>query len=307
MVGTGKQLNEEQVGKRLGNCLVKTALSLGNGATLGYTSHNTVIAELLTMKMTICHYFIRIGCAVMLLVSGSSAYADSSTHTGKGTFYDYSGGGNCSLPVSTTTLTAAMNATDYANSAACGGFIKVTNNDTGLSVTVRVDDQCPECAPGNVDLDQDAFAQIANLATGIIPIRWQYVANDQAGNLKLYFEGSSSQWWTAVQVRDHRYPIAKLEARLSGSSNAYTSVARESHNYFVAPSGLGSGPYDFRITDLWGQTVEIKAIQLMPGVELDSGTQFDVANNSSNGGSGATDWTILLLLGGLVARRLQRG
>jgi hypothetical protein len=38
MVGTGKQLNEEQVGKRLGNCLVKTALSLGNGATLGYTA-----------------------------------------------------------------------------------------------------------------------------------------------------------------------------------------------------------------------------------------------------------------------------
>ena len=202
MVGTRKQLNEEQVGKRLGNCLVKTALSLGNGATLGYTSHNTVIAELLTMKMTICHYFIRIGCAVMLLVSGSSAYADSSTHTGKGTFYDYTGGGNCSLPVSTTTLTAAMNASDYANSAACGGFIKITNNDTGLSVTVRVDDQCPECAPGNVDLDQDAFAQIANLATGIIPISWQYVANAQAGNLKLYFEGSSSQWWTAVQVRD---------------------------------------------------------------------------------------------------------
>ncbi|WGZ94811.1 MAG: hypothetical protein QJT81_02115 [Candidatus Thiothrix putei] len=153
----------------------------------------------------------------------------------------------------------------------------------------------------------------------------RYGANAQAGNLKLYFEGSSSQWWTAVQVRDHRYPIAKLEARLSGSSNAYTSVARESHNYFVAPSGLGSGPCDFRITDFWGQTVEIKAIQLMPGVELDSGTQFEVydaatpannsstaavstaANTSSNGGSGATDWMILLLLGGLVARRLQRG
>ncbi len=284
-----------------------------NRATLGYTAHNTVIDELLTMKMTICHYFIRIGFAVMLLVSGSSAYADSSTHTGKGTFYDYTGGGNCSLPVSTTTLTAAMNASDYANSAACGGFIKVTNTDTGLSVTVRVDDQCPECAPGNVDLDQDAFAQIANLATGIIPIRWQYVANDQVGNLKLYVEESSSQWWMAVQVRDHLYPIAKLEARLSGSGNAYTTIARESHNYFVAPSGLGIGPYDFRITDFWGQTIDVPSIPLMPGVELDTGTQFDVYDESAatstttSSGAGATDWPILLLLGGLLTRRLQRG
>jgi expansin (peptidoglycan-binding protein) len=263
------------------------------------------------MTISVFHHSMRISCALLLLASGGSAYADSSTHTGQGTFYDYSGGGNCSLPVPTTTLTAAMNASDYANSAACGGLIQITNKDSGLSVTVRVDDQCPECAPGNVDLDQDAFAQIANLDTGIIPISWHYVANDQVGNLKLYVEGSSSQWWMAVQVRDHLYPIAKLEARTAGSGNAYTTIVRESHNYFVAPSGLGIGPYDFRITDFWGQTIDVPGIPLMPGVELDTGTQFDVydesAATSTSSGAGATDWPILLLLGGLLTRRLQWG
>jgi expansin (peptidoglycan-binding protein) len=266
------------------------------------------------MTISIVQTFMRSGCALILLVAGGSVYADSSTHTGKGTFYSYSGGGNCSLAVPTTMLTAAMNATDYANSAACGGLIKITNPDTGRSVTVRVDDQCPECAPGNVDLAQDAFVQIADIATGIIPIQWHYVANDQVGNLKLYFEGSSSQWWTAIQVRDHLYPLAKLESRLSGSSNAYTTVARESHNYFVAPNGLGIGPYDFRITDFWGQTLEVKSVQLLPGMELDTGTQFAVHveavgsavdTGSNSGGGGVADWSILFLFGGLGTRYLR--
>jgi expansin (peptidoglycan-binding protein) len=86
-----------------------------------------------------------------------------------------------------------MNATDYDGSAACGGLIVVTNDDTGLSVTVRIDDQCPECAKGDVDLDQNAFAQIAEIEKGRIPISWHYIANDQAGNMKLYFkEGSTT-------------------------------------------------------------------------------------------------------------------
>lgn len=274
------------------------------------------------MNTSIFQYLVRSTFLVMLLAASGSSYAESVIHTGKGTFYNYAGGGNCSLPVPTYTLTAAMNATDYANSAACGGVIKVTNTDTGLSVTVRVDDQCPECAPGSVDLDQKAFAQIANIATGIIPISWQYVANDQAGNIKLYFDASSSQWWNAVQVRDHLYPLSKLEYRLSGSGKDYMAVAKESHNYFVAPNGMGLGPFDFRLTDLWGQIVEVKQISFILGTELDTGAQFAVYKEGSSttntntpvtnstattgGGGGVTDWSILLL-GGLLARRLANG
>lgn len=252
------------------------------------------------------------GLVLMLLFFAAVARADSSTHSGTGSFYFYSGGGNCSLPVPGYILTAAMNASDYANSAACGGVIEITNTNNGRSVKVRVDDQCPECAPGNVDLSRDAFAQIADLATGLVPIRWHYVANDQAGNIKFYFEPGSSQWWAGVQLRDHLYPITKLEYRASGSGNAYTSIAREPHNYFIAASGMGLGPFDFRITDMRGQVIEVSRIAFTTGVELNSGVQFAGGNGGgttvtgSNGGSGAAGWPVLLLLAGGLALRLRR-
>ncbi len=224
---------------------------------------------------------------VCMACFSSSIFADSSTHHGEGTFYGYGGGGNCSFPMPDSLLTAAMNATDYDGSAACGGVIVVTNEDTGLSVTVRIDDQCPECAKGDVDLDQAAFAQIADISAGRIPIKWHYVANDQSGNIKLYFKEGSSQWWTAVQVRDHRYPITQLEYRITGSGNDYTKVSREPYNYFVGYSGFGVGPYDFRITDFWGQTVEINAVSLVLTTEIDTGVQLQ--EHVENGDGTADD------------------
>ncbi|WP_428244010.1 expansin EXLX1 family cellulose-binding protein [Gynuella sp.] len=217
----------------------------------------------------------------------TSAQADNSTHNGEGTFYGYDGGGNCSyVDPPDDILTAAMNATDYDNSAACGGVIVVTNENTGLSVTVRIDDQCPECAPGDVDLSQDAFAEISELVAGRIPIHWHYIANPIAGNMKLYFKEGSSQWWTAVQVRDHLYPIKSLGYRISGSGADYTTLPRKPFNYFLAESGFGIGPYDFKITDFWDQSVEVAGISLQLTTEIDTGTQFPAYNDGGNDNGG---------------------
>jgi expansin (peptidoglycan-binding protein) len=192
---------------------------------------------------------IRVSVALLMSVFTPLSLADNSTHTGEGTPYGYGGGGNCSFPKPSNILTAAMNKADYDDSAACGGLIVVTNDDTGLSVTVRIDDQCPECAKGDVDLDLNAFTQIAELEKGRIPISWHYIANDQAGNMKLYFKEGSSESWTAVQVRDHLYPIAKVAYRVSGTGSGYIDLPRKPYNYFVDEGGFGVGPYDFRITD----------------------------------------------------------
>jgi expansin (peptidoglycan-binding protein) len=219
--------------------------------------------------------------ALLMTISPPLSHADSSPHSGEGTFYGYGGGGNCSFPKPDNIQTAAMNATDYDGSAACGGVIVVTNDDTGLSVTVRIDDQCPECAKGDVDLDQNAFAQIAEISKGRIPISWHYVANDQAGNMKLYFKEGSTRWWTAVQVRDHLYPIAKLGYRITGSGSDYTDLPRKPYNYFLDSGGFGDGPYDFRITDFWGQTVEVSGISLVVTSEIDTGMQFPVYGGSN--------------------------
>ncbi|MEJ2621382.1 MAG: expansin EXLX1 family cellulose-binding protein [Candidatus Thiodiazotropha sp.] len=229
----------------------------------------------------------QLGTALLLTVGASLSLADGSEHRGEATFYGYGGGGNCSFPLPTGILTAAMNASDYDNSSACGGVIVVTNEDTGLSVTVRIDDQCPECAPGDVDLDQDAFAQIADIATGRIPIRWHYLANDQAGSVKLVFKEGSSQWWTGVQVRDHLYPISRLEYRQTGSGDGYQQVSRQPYNYFVEASGFGAGPYDFKITDFWGQSIEVSGVALTLGSEINTGHQFPV--HASDGGEDSAE------------------
>ena len=205
--------------------------------------------------------------------------ATESTHSGKGTFYSYGGGGNCSFPTPDETIyTAAMNASDYDNSSACGAYIKVTNTDTNQSITVRIDDQCPECSKGDVDLDKTAFAKIAAIETGIIPISWHYVADPIEENIKLYFKEGSSQWWTGIQVRDHKYPIKTLKYRISGSGNDFTTVERQSYNYFVKNDGFGVGPYDFQITDSKGQTLTVKSISLILNSEIDTAAQFPDAD-----------------------------
>ncbi len=78
-----------------------------------------------------------------------------------------------------------------------------------------------------------------------MPITWRYVACSYP-SMKLYFKEGSSQWWTAVQVREHRYPIKSLAWRASGSGAAYVTLPREPYNYFLAASGMGPGPYDIR-------------------------------------------------------------
>jgi expansin (peptidoglycan-binding protein) len=233
----------------------------------------------------------RFNLPIALLVATLSplSLADNSTHTGEGTLYGYGGGGNCSFPKPSNILTAAMNKADYNDSAACGSLIVVTNEDTGLSVTVRIDDQCPECAKGDVDMDIKAFTQIAELSKGRIPISWHYVANDQAGNMKLYFKEGSSRWWTAVQVRDHLYPIRKLGYRATGSGSNFIDLPRKPYNYFLAESGFGDGPYDFLITDFWGQTVEVSGIEFAETKEIDTGMQFPVYGGGNNHESDSSD------------------
>jgi expansin (peptidoglycan-binding protein) len=173
--------------------------------------------------------------------------------TGEGTYYDADGSGNCSFdPSPDDLLVAAMNEADYAGSGACGACAAVEG--PAGSVRVRIVDRCPECAQGDIDLSPEAFEQIAELAAGRVPITWRYVPCEIDGPLRYRFKEGSNQWWTAIQVRNHRHAVASLEARPTGGD--WRAVPRENYNYFVAADGLGDGPIDLRITDVHGQAVE---------------------------------------------------
>ncbi|MCW7539509.1 expansin EXLX1 family cellulose-binding protein [Aquabacterium sp. A7-Y] len=166
--------------------------------------------------------------------------------SGEATFYDATGAGNCSFDPSPGDLrVVALNPADYAGSAACGGFMSV-RGPRG-SVTVRVVDQCPGCQAGHLDLSREAFAQIADPASGKVPVSWQFVAGQLNGPVQYRYKEGSSRWWTAIQVRNHRLPIAKLEIRPSGSSG-WITVRREPYNYFVHPGTIAPGALQVRIT-----------------------------------------------------------
>jgi expansin (peptidoglycan-binding protein) len=264
-----------------------------------------------------------IRCAMLTAVSsllsvGAFAQAGyQSTHTGKGTYYGYGGGGNCSFPMpASTVLTAAMNAADYNASQACGAYIEVTNLNTMQTVVVRIDDQCPGCGVGDVDLAEQAFAKISPLGAGVIPIRWKYV-DGPTTPAKVYFKEGSSEWWAGVQVREHRNPVASVAYRRTGSGSSYAGMARESYNYFIAPSGMGTGPYDLQITDVFGNVLNVGSVPLQVTTEISTAQQFPqvLAMGATGGGSSGTpptttaattslspinDWNVTLTIAGTV-------
>jgi expansin (peptidoglycan-binding protein) len=83
-----------------------------------------------------------------------------------------------------------------------------------------------------------------------VDITWQVISPALAGPIAYHFKDGSNQWWTAVQIRNHRNPIARLEYR---AGSAWVEVPRTDYNYFVQTNpGMGPGPYQFRVTDRYG-------------------------------------------------------
>jgi expansin (peptidoglycan-binding protein) len=193
-------------------------------------------------------------------------------HYGEATYYYATGAGACSFdPSPGDLLVAAMNGAEYDDAAWCGAYVHVTGPKG--AVTVRMVDLCPGCKAGDLDLSEEAFSLIANLAQGRVPISWQLVSPDLPGPIAYHFNSGSSQWWTAVQIRNHRNPIARLEYRTSDGE--WVTVPRTSWNYFVQTGpGMGPGPYNFRVTDSYGNVLTDYGVAHVAGETVSGGSQF---------------------------------
>ncbi len=185
---------------------------------------------------------------------GSSSTFSAALKQGKATYYDYSAASAvaCSFDISSDTDVTALPDPDYGNSAACGACVEVAGPKG--KVTVRVVDRCPDCEANHIDLSAQAFAKIADPTLGQVAITYRAVACNVDGPMSYRVKEGSSQYWTAIQVRNHRLPIAKLEYLKDG---AFTDMPREDYNYFVDSSGVGMQPsgISLRITAVDGQVV----------------------------------------------------
>lgn len=171
-------------------------------------------------------------------------------HNGEATFYwGANGEGSCSFDSSTSDLLiGAMNLFDFAGSQICGAYVRVTGPDT--TIKIRIVDLCPECPRGNIDLSPQAFSLIADTLLGRVPISWYLVPGETEGPIAYRFKDSVNQWWTAVQIRNHRYPIYSVQYLTS--ENSFQNLPRMSYNYFVGYANMGTDPFTFKITDIYG-------------------------------------------------------
>lgn len=181
-------------------------------------------------------------------------------HTGEASYYD--GGiesGNASLaPVPDGIYVTAINATDYHGSMLAGAYLEVVSS-SGKSVNVYVTDRSGQ-SEGDLDLNTAAFEQIASLDAGRIDITWTIIPYPTEEGMHYQFSSDSSSSWFSLQIRYHVYPIYSLE--LLQADGTYKTLTRRNDNYFTC-SGAGSGPFTFRITDIYGQIVE-ETVPLSP-------------------------------------------
>ncbi len=201
---------------------------------------------------------------------------DGTVHEGEATFYEDGRLGNCSFPPETRPrFHAAMNRFDYAGSRACGTYIHVRrkNDPRARDVTVLIDNQCPECPRGNIDLSPAAFDRVAERTEGRVAVEWNYVPAPPAGGpLRFRWKEHSSIWWFQVMVLDHQYAVRRVEIRTSRTG--WKTLARKEHNYWEAKHGIdkSEGPFTIRVTDVLEQVITEFGVPLAPG-QIVSGTQ----------------------------------
>jgi expansin (peptidoglycan-binding protein) len=207
-----------------------------------------------------------LACAAASCTAGPAPRLGEVQH-GEGTFYSANGDGACGFGPSPADLdVAALNAPQWDGSAPCGACASITGPKG--SVKVRIVDLCPECKAGDLDLSPQAFAKLAPLADGRVPISWQLEACDVSGPLRYHVKDGSSQYWTAIQVRNHRLPIRALAYR---KDSAWVNLPRQDYNYFLAAQGTGPGTIRLQVTSWEGQTLE----DTLPGPNAD--TTYDGA------------------------------
>lgn len=166
--------------------------------------------------------------ALFLLFGQSSAQDTAQWFTGKATYYNFTGRGNCAFKApSKPVLTAAVNTPQYAGSELCGACLEVQGSKG--TVTVRVEDRCPGCPFGSLDLSMTAFAAIDDLTKGRIPIKWRVVPCRDTSGISIYVQQGANAYYAQLRVQGANLPVHSLEMLIDST---YLSLPRKMSNFF---------------------------------------------------------------------------
>ncbi len=182
-----------------------------------------------------------------------------------------SGGGNCSYPgPPANQLFVALPAPEYHGAAPCGSYLLVKGRN-GNTVRVEVIDQCPECKAGHIDLSETAFAKLAPLVKGIIPVSYHTTGNPPLpAPVAFLVKNGSSRYWLALIVMNTGNAIASVQ--LQTAPGHWLKLTHVNWNAWIAQQGAGPGPFTVRVTDTRGHQVTIHNVALKPGAVQRTGT-----------------------------------
>jgi expansin len=162
-------------------------------------------------------------------------------------YWEANGDGNCMFgPSPDNLMVAAIGYLDYGNpdperqpehgpaAVYCGAYVEATG-PLG-SVVVRIVDKCPDvyiapdlgCAEGHLDMSPQAFARIAPIERGRVPITWRVISPELNRPIAYHIKPGSNEWWTAIQVRHHRNPIVRME--YLNASGQWQELLRTDYN-----------------------------------------------------------------------------
>jgi expansin (peptidoglycan-binding protein) len=198
-------------------------------------------------------------------------------HTGEATFYGEGGLGHCGFTDTQPQYHGAMNHMDYDSSAACGTWVHIFGPKG--DVIAFIDDECPECLEGDIDLGPTTFDAVADRHLGRVPIKWRYIQSPVDGPVQYYWKEGASQHHLELQVRNHRYGITKLEIQTQTSE--WVTADRFPYNFFKKYGGINRehGPYNIRITDIFGNQLTDRLIHIIPKGVIEGNINFPVMPN----------------------------
>ncbi|MEO5625821.1 MAG: expansin EXLX1 family cellulose-binding protein [Dokdonella sp.] len=212
-------------------------------------------------------------------IIGGSAFAACPPvfqSSGDATYYSADGSGACSYPVNTSdVLIAAINAPQWSGSAHCGECLLVTG-PLG-TVTVRIVDECPECAAGDLDLHPTAFAQIAHVIDGRVSVSWTRADCPETGHVINRVDQGSNPYYIGLVADHHRQGVSAMSINVA---NTWHAMARQDYNRFLwTGGGPVDPPFQVRITSTAGESIEHTVTNLTSGSVFDAGQQFSACTD----------------------------
>ena len=195
----------------------------------------------------------------------------TTTYSGMATYYTMGTAFACSFDtIETGSYYCAMNQPQYDTAAYCGTCLSVTGGN-GTHIVV-VNDLCPSCSSGSLDMSPLAFeAVVGDLSLGIGSISWKLVSCPYASTpLWITNNSFSNPYYGSVLVHHAVNKIAGVEVYYDSS---WHLMVRGADNYWSS-SLTNDSVVGIRVTDIYGSQIVVDSVKINSAANFNATSNF---------------------------------